>query len=210
MGFDVKDESVRIRYLKKELSEDQERIFEEYLMEHPEVFEELQTTQILVDSVAEKTFQSNENWLLTGVFSGLKKPLVSFPLGVVSGLAAAAFLSLNVFTVGSLQVHSSANLVFLETTRGAAPPETPIRLDKKDAATLFIQTGDMEETRYQMRLVDSDTDKVLKEQQVVANAAGELVIMVNFTDVEVNNLNLVLVNTTTDNKGVYRLVIQRS
>lgn len=210
MNLDVNDESLRVRYLTGQLSAEQTRLFEEHLMEDPDLLEQLQTTQAFLDAVEHRPFDDSRGAGSQNVSGLLRRPIVSFPLGVVTGLAATAMLTLGVFTYEPADVYSSANLVFLEASRGVSASETEVFLDENNRSTVFIQTSDMQPTTYSMELITADSGDLIMAEEVTANAAGELVLVLQFPDWTEQSVELVLTNAEKNEQDVLKLKVVRS
>ena len=209
MKYDVNDETLKVRYLNKELSPEETAWFEDLLMEDEKLFEELQMTLALIDASKHYSFVTPTEKRKQRWRDVLSSPVISFPLGVITGLAASVLLTISLLSEPELQVYSSGNVLFLETSRGVSTSKTKVTLDNNNKATMFIQTADISPTNYQLQLVESVSGNLLVSEQVSANAAGELVIVVQLSELKEQHLDLVLTNQELNKRDILKLFLVR-
>jgi hypothetical protein len=128
----IQENDIARRYLQKRLSPEEEAAFEVFLMEHPQVLEQVELDAAISHVLPEVVFQQKTK---TKWFSSWLQPAVAFCLGLIIGLPIIyTLLSDNASTVGG-----AANIVYVERFRSGDQQQRTVKVDvTQNSGTLVI------------------------------------------------------------------------
>ncbi len=203
----IEDNDIVIKYLRKQLTDQELEAFEVYLMENPQALEMLEVEQALVDSVgdATKPEASFANWLSR--FADWQKGLAFFASGAAASLLASAMIfssNQTLSTYESQVVYLSPNNAS-ELTRGASQPQSVIGERNKNLV-LVLETGFSESDVRSVVVFDkSNGKKLLMMESLTTNGVGELTIVIpELIESDGFKLEVIHGNQTTQNFSIDR------
>lgn len=165
------------RYLQGKLTTEESVEFEEYILDKPELLEQLELDSVMVDSLPKVYPTSVEV---------ASKPLFKFMLNWKKTFATTSILScclllvmtikLSVYSGGNLTSQTSPDLIFFEVVRGNAD-EAVVQYNGSQTSKIFvIDVGGESLAHYDILLEEKDTGQKWEWAEQTANNNGELVI----------------------------------
>lgn len=180
----VEQEDVVHRYLHGKLTAEEQILFEEYVMEHPEILEHIQIDEIFVRSMGEvnskravnkSRFWSTIKWVGTGALG-----------------AYASVMLMTLINPSTPVAVGIDQMVYIDTVRSSAPTLQRIALSKSnEQLALLLPTQFNQAGPFDVSIVDDDTNKTLVQIESVEKTEDDDIA--------------VLVNSRMFKSGLYRL-----
>lgn len=160
----IEHDDIAKRYVQGQLSSEENIAFEEYLMEYPEMLDQLQLDQVFMDAMGEvdvlKANSVQEKRLL-GVVSGIKW----LCFGAIGAYASVAMFSFFNTTNTMMNVE---RVIYVDTVRSSDPVQKRIALaDKNEKMVLMLSAGFDEKGPFDVSIIKVDSQKVIAEFKAV-------------------------------------------
>jgi DNA integrity scanning protein DisA with diadenylate cyclase activity len=200
----IEKNEIEIKYLRKQLSEEQLEEFEVYLMENPEMLEQLQLNQVLCDGVPEDQ-QSKSS--ISDLFSNIRQEVFKPPYQLVAGLSIGAIssffvLSLGLFTPAYIELNQVGVLSQMRSAedpwKGRSILEFPARnfgVFSKDTFILSVPANIQLGESYRVNIYSEESGK------------KEISLGVNELQSDQYGTLFVVLKTQSFPPGVYRLEV---
>lgn len=199
-------ENRRVRYLTNIMTEEEAAEYEIYLMESPDELESIELTKVFLDTAPDIRFESSErsnNRNKSAWKKSIGRVLSSFSLGATfSALAIWFYLPMQI-------VSTSPNIYFLEAQRSAIAKPIVVESKGSGKVILFVQMSDMGIYQYSLSITDFLTEKKLvNNKEVESNEAGEVVVILDVKEMNVNQVRASFENLETKEVDVYEIFIK--
>ncbi|NCP65720.1 MAG: hypothetical protein GW763_12760 [Paraglaciecola sp.] len=188
------------RYLKGKLSAEETLEFEEYMLDKPELLEQLEIESVLVEHLPRATFKTvhtSSRWWY--IFTG--KPLWA-SLSTFA-LCTLGFSLLSVYHEQPLNVlqSQSIDVLYVSNIRGVDQTDASYSLSSLAETTLLIlQPEDTESLSYQVTVRDHLNRTVVDTTNLRINNNGDLLLPVATKQLSVGKLKITLTNPNTLDK----------
>lgn len=196
----VENGDIANRYLQGQLSPEETMAFEIYLLEHPELLEQLNIDQVFIDAIGSVDIQKTDN-------TEESKSTSFWPNFKWLGLGAiGAYVSVALFSMlmtNSVMMNVD-RVVYVETVRSSDPVQKRIRLsDKDERMVLMLSTSFDQEGPFDVSIVRVDTNQVVAEfKGVPKTETDDIAIIVDSGLFEVGGYNFELVNNEGNQKKI--------
>ena len=167
------------RYLQNKLTPEETVMFEEYMMDKPELLEQLELDSVMVGILPQVKNQTEKSKLTES------KNSLGWLIGVIRSpnlawsLCAAFFglMLLNLNHIGENQVSDiSPEIVYLEIVRGKRDVQE-IKLEKsRNPQILALEIGAKPRKYYKVKIINLANHKVLESLSIQSNNIGLLVL----------------------------------
>ena len=156
----IENAEMTSRYLRDQLSPEETTAFEEYLMEHPEVLEQLQIDEMFIESMPGVEIEN-----LPELKSSARSPLWSnikwLGFGAIGAYASVALFSL-VSTNNTMM--NIDRVVYVETVRSSVAEHMRIGLgDKRENMVLMLSSDFDQIGPFNVQIIRADTNRVVAE-----------------------------------------------
>ncbi len=187
----IEENEIGLKYLKGQLTNEQLEQFEIYMMDNPDILDDLNMEQLMVDGScvshkAEPVFKLSFIRSLFGDWR-LVNSLASFALGLV----AMAMFSIERVSVNSVEIQY---LVAQDSVRGSDDsPTVEFEFDKasferssRDQFVLVVEPNTIEKERFKVtisRLEKSEkTDLIVEVNRIITNSQGRVALTLRVND----------------------------
>lgn len=175
----IEKNNITNRYIHGQLSPEETIAFEEYLMEHSEMIEDLQLDQMFVESMGNIEVEKHNNERTAPTFAFW--PSISWlGLGAIGAYASVALFSL-VFTGGTATLMNIDRVVYVDTLRSSEPVKRHITLgEKTEKMVLMLSAGFGQKGPFDISIVNESTNKVIAEfKSVPKTETDDIAIVVD-------------------------------
>ena len=184
------------KYLKNELTPEEVIQFEEYLLDKPELIEQLELDRIAMLAMP-KVSQQREQRSLWRWW----KPTYSHGMALVASVCLVAVL---VFSPQRYEqrVGNSPDIIFIEVMRGAidsAGANSEALVNKASSGQVLIfDVSRFEPSSYSLSLLDDKGNQVMQWDNLQSNENGELVLQTSLQSSAKSDFSLVLTPGSND------------
>ena len=154
----VENDDVANRFLKRQLSPEETIAFEEYLMEHPELLEQLQLDEMFIESIGSAEVEQAPK-IRTAKSSSPWSSIRLLGLGAIGAYASVALFSLVNTTSTMINID---RVVYVDTVRSFDPVQKHIELgDSNEKMVLMLSAGFDQTGPFDVSIVKEDTSEIV-------------------------------------------------
>lgn len=179
------------RYLQNKLTPEETVEFEEYILDKPELLEQLELDSVLVETLPKIKPSHKKRFLwATSV-------LPSF----LAGSACVAIVSLFFLTqTDSNQNYQSPNIVYLENYR-STNTTTEVNSSKSNSSLFVVDTSDLAEDKFDVILQSPNGSEYILATELLVNESKEIIFSIQDTSLLISD-SIIVVSPSNSEKTV--------
>ena len=169
----IEDNNIDVKYLRNQLNDEELEGFEVYLIEHPEMVEQLELDDVLKANLSTRKYLTSRRIYFPNLLNpNFWSHIAAFGIGAFS-----IFTMLSMVNGGnSYETSKFKNIVYLSETRSSKSDATEIFVSKNanDFIMLVLETDVKPSVVVDVSLISQETGLIAFQSELEVNALGEI------------------------------------